>query len=162
MKILVIYYSRSGRTKKIAKEINAKLGGDMDEVRDVVNRQGLVGWLRAGRDAGTKKLTEIKTEMDPSEYDLVVIGSPTWNGTVSTPVRTYITNNQEKLSKVASFTTGEGEEPTALEEITRLLGDKIIAKLHLVRKLEIDTDNYLYKLQGFLEKIDAVHKRLNL
>ena len=154
MKILVIYYSRSGRTKKIAKEINAKLGGDMDEVRDVVNRQGLVGWLRAGRDAGTKKLTEIKTEMDPSEYDLVVIGSPTWNGTVSTPVRTYITNNQEKLSKVACFTTGEGEEPTALEEIMRLLGEKIIAKLHLVRKQEIDIDNYHDKLQGFLDTIN--------
>lgn len=155
MKILVAYYSRSGRTKRVAEEINAKIGGDIDEIRDEVNRQGLVGWLRAGRDAGTKKLTEIKTQMDPGEYDLIVIGSPTWNGTISTPVRTYITNYQEKLSKVACFTTGEGEEPTALEEMTRLLGDKIIAKLHLVRKQEIDTTNYHDKLEAFLEKINS-------
>ena len=153
MKILVAFYSRSGRTRKIAEEISAKLGGDLDEIRDDVNRQGILGWLKAGRDAGAKRLTSIKIQRNPEDYDLVVLGSPTWNGTVSTPVRTYITNNHEGLSKVACFTTGEGEEPTALEEMTQLLGNRIIAKLHLVRKQEIDTDNYHDKLQGFLETI---------
>ena len=57
MKNLVVYYSRTGRTKKIAKEIQERLNADIEEIHDVKNREGILGWLSAGRDAGTKKTT---------------------------------------------------------------------------------------------------------
>ena len=91
-KILVVYYSRTGTTQKIAKEISGRLGADMEEVVDKKNRKGIIGWIRAGRDAGAKRLTEIEEpQRDPGLYGLVIIGTPIWNGTISTPIRTYIT-----------------------------------------------------------------------
>jgi flavodoxin len=57
MKILIVYYSRTGRTKKIAEKIQYRLNADIDEISDTKNRAGILGWLSAGRDAGSRRLT---------------------------------------------------------------------------------------------------------
>ena len=78
MKTLIVYYSRTGRTKKIAEEIHKVLGGDIEEIQDMKPRSGIIGWLGAGKDARSKTLTTLKpVEKNPSQYDLIVIGSPT-------------------------------------------------------------------------------------
>ena len=119
MKALVAFYSRTGRTKKIAEEIQARLDSDIDEIRDEKKRDGILGWLSAGRDASSKAHTKIKdVDKQPSEYQVVIIGSPTWNGSVSVPIRTYINNFKDDFNQVAIFSTGEGEEPSALDRVT--------------------------------------------
>jgi flavodoxin len=154
MKALVVYYTRTGTTKKIAEEIQTLIDADIDEVNDKVNRSGLIGWLKAGRDAGAKNLTTITNiEKEPGDYEIVIIGSPTWNGTITSPIRTYIDQYGLNLRKVACFTTGDAEKPVALDEMKRLLGEKILAKIHLVRKKDILTDNYHEKLNKFIKEI---------
>ena len=59
MKPLVVFYSRTGTTKKVAETISSILKCDVEEVFDTKNRAGVLGWLRSGRDAGSKKLTAI-------------------------------------------------------------------------------------------------------
>ena len=87
MKVLVAYYSRTGNTKKaalaIAKEMNAKV----DEIIDLKDRKmKIVGWLVSGRDASRGSLTDIKCDQDPSNFDLVVVGTPVWAWTVTLPL----------------------------------------------------------------------------
>jgi len=48
MKILVVFYSRSGRTKKIAEAISDILKCDKEEIFDLKNRKGIPGFLSAG------------------------------------------------------------------------------------------------------------------
>ena len=139
MKALIVYYSRTGTTRKIAEAIKNSLDGDIDEIQDAESRSGIFGWLKAGRDAGSKSLTRIENvDYNPSDYDVVVIGSPTWNGTVSTPIRTYITEYKDKLQDIALFSSGYSREPDAFEEMDMLLGGKSIATLHLHKKQEIE------------------------
>lgn len=160
MKALVAFYSRTGRTKKVAEEIQARLGSDIEEIRDEKKRGGILGWLSAGRDAGSKALTKIKdVDKQPSEYQVVIIGSPTWNGSVSVPIRTYINSFKDDFNQVAIFSTGEGEEPSALEEMSELLGERVFAGMHLVRTSEIDSDSYFGKLDDFVERISMHTKR---
>ena len=64
---LVVYYSRTGNTRKLAKIIAEKLKADIEEIEDSTSRSGPLGWLRAGRDAGLKSLTKLKPlKKDPS------------------------------------------------------------------------------------------------
>ena len=60
MKSLVIFYSRTGNTKKVAENIANDLNCDIEEIFDTKNRAGSIGWLSAGKDANTKKLTTLK------------------------------------------------------------------------------------------------------
>jgi flavodoxin len=60
MKILVAFYSRSGRTKKVAEAISETLKCDREEIFDIKSREGVVGFLSAGTDANLRRLTAIK------------------------------------------------------------------------------------------------------
>jgi flavodoxin len=156
MRSLIVYYSRTGRTRKIAEVIKASLNAEIDEIQDSESRSGIIGWLKAGKDAGAKSLTKLKNvDKNPADYEVVIIGSPTWNGTVSTPIRTYIKQFKTGLKNVACFSTGDGEEFDALEEMERLLEKRAFLKMHLVRKQDIDNDNYYDKVENFVKNIES-------
>ncbi|MFW9779813.1 MAG: flavodoxin family protein [Candidatus Heimdallarchaeota archaeon] len=103
MKFLVAYYSRTGNTKTLGIVIGKALSADIDEIIDKKKRVGIVNWIRAGRDAQGKKLTEIQFEKNPQDYDLIVIGSPIWGGNLTPAVRTYLTMHNLKGKKIGFF-----------------------------------------------------------
>ena len=75
MNVLIVYYSRTGTTRRIAEEIKNSLKGDIKEIRDVKSRSGIIGWLNAGKDAISKNLTKIENvNLNPSDYKVVIIG----------------------------------------------------------------------------------------
>jgi flavodoxin len=154
MNVLIVYYSRTGITRNIAEQIQTALNGDIDEIKDSTGRSGIIGWLRSGRDSMSKNLTQIKeVDANPIDYDIVIIGTPTWNGAASTPIRTYITEYKKNLPQVALFSTGASDKLKAIEEIKPLINDKPIATLHLIKKEDIDKGNYHSKIDDFIKKI---------
>lgn len=99
MRTLVLYYSRSGHTRKAAKEIAAALGADIEELKDNTNRGSPIGFLRSGREARSGATVELTPLVhDSTRYDLVVVGTPVWASTMSSPVRTFL--QQESLDGV--------------------------------------------------------------
>jgi flavodoxin len=122
MQALVVYYSRTGNTRKVGQEIAKELSCDVEEIVDTVNRSGPIGWINSGRQATTKELTKLQPwKKDLSGYDMVIIGTPVWAGTMSTPVRTFIVENKDKLKNVAFFVTmgssGDGPTLKSMEEL---------------------------------------------
>lgn len=134
MKTLVVFYSRSGTTKRVAQEVAKALNADVDEVIDKKPRNGILGFLIAGYDATKGKTTEIEFEKDPSGYDLVVIGTPVWNGRVTPAIRTYLLRNREKIKNVAFFSTCAGRPGKCLEQMEEILGKKPVLRKVLVKK----------------------------
>ena len=55
VKSLVVYYTRDGNTKFVAETVAAELGSDIEEVVDMKNRAGKLGWMSAGRDSMAEK-----------------------------------------------------------------------------------------------------------
>jgi len=154
-KTLVVYYSRTGTTRKVAEELAKTLKADQEEIIDTKDRSGPLGYLTAGRDAMKKSLTEIsKTKKNPDAYDLVVVGTPVWGWTVCPAVRTYITNNKDNLKRVAFFCTmgGSGDVKTfaAMQEAS---GKKPVAVFSMKTKdvlkgdLKIQLKDYIKKLR---------------
>lgn len=138
-RILVIYYSRSGNTKKVAQEIAGALGADLEAIADPADRSGLLGYLRSGFEAYFRTLAEIgPAHRDPQAYDLVIIGTPIWDMSLSSPVRSYLHRYQDRLPAVAFFCTcgGSGGERT-FGHMARVAGKKPVATL-AVRAAEVD------------------------
>ncbi|MFA5176063.1 MAG: hypothetical protein WC413_02290 [Candidatus Nanoarchaeia archaeon] len=155
MKTLVIFYSRTGTTKKIAENISKKLKCDIEEIFDCENRVGVKGYIKSGKQATLKKLTKLKdTNKDPSIYDLVIIGTPIWAWNMCCPIRTYITKNKEHLRKVAFFCTmgGSGANRT-FKCMEKLCNKKSVACLKLKTK-DVINNNYSEKVKEFTEKLN--------
>lgn len=109
MKALVVYYSRSGNTREVAQSIAQEMQCDIEEIHDTQNRSGIIGWLKSGYQANRGKLTTIKPlEKDPSDYDLIIVGTPIWAGFPAVPVKTYLLENKDKFKDVAFFATYSG------------------------------------------------------
>jgi len=160
MKILVAFYSRTGTTKKVGEMIAEKIGAEVEEIKDTVERSGAVGYLRSGRDAMKKNLTKLEPlKFDPDQYDLVIIGTPIWGWNVSTPVRTYITGQKEKLveKKVAFFCTmGGSGDKQAFAEMEKIIGLKPAATLAL-RTVEVAKKDISGEVENFLEGIKSIN-----
>jgi flavodoxin len=159
MTTLVAYYTRTGNTKTIGDAIVKELGPetDYDEIIDKKKRSGKIGWLRSGKDAAQEKLTEIEIQKNPGNYELILLGTPTWAGNMTPAVRTYLTNYASDLDgkKIAFFTTagGDGGEKVLakLEQLTQQLmpNSEIVAKLFVVQK-EVKSESYDEKVKSFV------------
>ena len=154
MNSLVVYYSNTGNTKKVATAISRMLDSDIEEIVDLKNRKGLIGRLSGGGDALRKKLTEIKRpKKDPSKYKLVVVGTPVWARSLTPAVRTYLAKKCRKLKKVAFFSTKGGLPGDAeFTEMKRLCGKKPIAVVDL-RMKDIISGEFFNKIRKFVSKI---------
>lgn len=112
-KTLCIYYSRTGATEKLMADIAAELGCEIVKLDDGVDRSGLMGWLRSGRQAMSRALPPVKkpeTALPLSEYELVIVGTPVWAGRCSAPVRSFLREYGEELQNVAYVITRGSDE----------------------------------------------------
>lgn len=158
-KILIAFYSRTGKTKKITKEIAKNLKSDIDEIKDLKPRMGSANYLIAGKDAILKKLTKIKYKKDPSKYNLVIIGTPVWSFTMAPAIRTYLKENKGKFKRIALFCTeGSNSSRKTLKNMQRL-SKKPIATYHKnTYYTDIKKSQYKESVKEFCEKIK---KKLN-
>jgi flavodoxin len=152
-KIIVVYYTRTGTTKKVAEAIADYLKCEIEEIIDTKNRKGIFGWLRSGADATKERLAVIKDiKHNPASYDMVIMGTPVWGSNLTPAIRTYITQNKEKLKNVAFFCTAGGTGEKALENLEIFIGRKPVFSFG-VRAREVKKGEYTQKLKEVLDKI---------
>jgi len=154
MKILVAFYSRSGKTKKVAETVSEILKCDKEEIFDIKSREGIVGFLRAGTDGNLRRLTTIKEiKNNPSLYDLVIIGTPVWSSSVSTPIRTYLSLYQEDFKKVAFFCTRLGTDSKKVFDDMKSISQKTPLALLELTSREVARDQYIQKVKEFINNL---------
>jgi flavodoxin len=152
MKKLVVFYSKTGNTRKLAQDIVKNLKADIDEITDLTNRKGLLNWFKAGRDGMKKNLTKIKYSKDPKNYDLVIIGTPVWGWNMVPAIRTYLLENKDKIKKIAFFSTSGGTNVKQTFADMESVSKSPISKLSILGK-DIKLSNYSEKLNDFCKKI---------
>ena len=155
LKILVTYYSRSWTTKKLAESIASLLHADCEEIIDTKKRGGLWGFFISGRDAALRKLTKIQTpHQDPSAYDIVMIGTPVWDFTMSAAIRTYLTEYKNTLPKELVFFCTEARTcpEGVFQDMSMLSSKKPIGRIAFINK-EITQNTYQEKLSNFLKSL---------
>lgn len=130
MKTLVLYFSRTGQTGQVAKEIAKHCAADLEAVRLVHPTQSV--W-RSAWQALTRTHPPIhKPVRNPRFYDLVVIGAPVQHNGVAAPMRSYLQKYAERFNQVAFFCAeSSGSPDSGFAEMSRLCGKPPAATLAL-------------------------------
>lgn len=150
-KTLVVYYSRSGTTRQIARALATALEADTEEIVATRDRAGMVGYLRSAIEARRRTPAAIAAvKKDPSAYDLVVVGTPVWAWSLSSPVRAWLAANKERLPAVAFFCTlGGAGSDTAFRQMQEIAGKPPRATL-AVNAADVAADRYAAALASFV------------
>jgi len=156
-RILVVYYSRTGTTRKVAESLTAALRCDSDEIIEAGSRLGMLGYLRSLLEARRRVASRIAAAgKDPSLYDLVVIGTPVWAWSLSSPVRAYLLANRAKLPAVAFFCTlGGAGSDRAFDQMQELTGKRPVGRLWVTAR-EVETATYQPRVAAFGEALRSL------
>ena len=129
-KTLVVYYSASGNTKRVAEDIAEAVSADLFEIvpTEVYTSDDL-NWTnadsRVSREHDDESLRDVPlttTEVpDWDSYDTVFIGYPIWWGIAAWPVSSFVEANDFTGKTVVPFCTssssGLGESGQLLEDL---------------------------------------------
>lgn len=129
-KTLVVYYSASGNTERVAKDIAEAAGADLFEIvpTEVYTSEDL-NWTnpdsRVSREHDDESLRDVPlttTEVpDWDSYDTVFIGYPIWWGIAAWPVDTFVKNNdftgKTAIPFATSSSSGMGQSGSLLADM---------------------------------------------
>lgn len=159
-KILVVYYSYSGNTQIVAKQIQKGTGGDIFELQTVnaypKEYQAVVDQAKKEVNSGYKPALKAKVQ-DISQYDIIFIGSPCWWNTFAPPVRTFLTSYNLSGKTIVPFMTHEGSGMGRTEaDIKKLCPkstvlDGLAIRGGSVKSAEAEVTSWLKKI-GMLKK----------
>ncbi|MDR1820463.1 MAG: flavodoxin domain-containing protein [Methanobrevibacter sp.] len=106
MKILIMYYSRTGNTEIVAKTLSLQLSGDLTKIKDYKERSGFKSRITSAIDAFRESKTKIfPEEMDLADYDLICVGTPVWTANPTPAIVTAIDTYDFKGKDIILFAT---------------------------------------------------------
>ncbi len=158
-KVLVLYYSQTGTTQKVAETLAASLGADIEAIEAIVPYAGsfeeTIGRCKEEMETGT--LPEIKPlTSDLGAYDVIFLGYPIWFGTCAPPMKALLGTADFAGKKIVPFCTfGSGGLDSSVRDITASLPDATVLPGYGVRAARIEAapaeiDDFL-KRNGWIE-----------
>lgn len=96
---IIVYVSRTGHSRELATLLGQQTSFSIVEIKDLVNRSGIIGWLRSGSQAAKKMATPIEDpHADLNSVETVVLVQPIWASSVVPPLRTWLRAHREELA----------------------------------------------------------------
>lgn len=109
-KVLVVYFSETGNTQKLAKLISDEVGGDfrrIETVKPYPTGQELFDYTKNERDNDERpELKDLDINLD--DYDVIFVGYPIWWYTLPMPIYSFFDNYDFSGKTIVPFNTHEG------------------------------------------------------
>lgn len=118
-KTLVIYYSKTGHTQAVARQVAQYTGGDLYEIQ-TQKPFSKVPWLALSlrRQLKNGQYPALKEPLpDVSAYDTVFVGAPVWWYTAATPLLSFLQQMDFKGKPVAFFSTQGSNYGTFFKDV---------------------------------------------
>ncbi len=122
-KRLIVYFSYTGNTRKIAEKIKGKLNCDILELKPVkpYSKDYQTVVAEQQNNENNKKTVEIqKINIDLNDYDEIIIGTPVWWYTICPVVRMFLKENNLTGKIVIPYATNAGWLGGTFKEIENL------------------------------------------
>jgi len=133
MNTVVLFFSRTGTSKRVATKIAEGLKLKPIEITDDKNWNGILGYLKAGYYASANKSVNIKVNGDFKDADEYIVVSPLWAGGPAPTIREFL--KQVPLDKVNLVLTCKGSDvDSALKKYQSTVG-KLKATYGIVKRL---------------------------
>jgi len=162
-KVLVVFHSSSGNTRKVAEAIAEALSADVEQIQLVkpfrvdIRGKGLRNFMNMGRAAlgglASRAASIKEARRNPADYDLVLIGTPVYAGSLSGPVRAYIERYRSSMQEVAFFCTGEDpNNKDVFEQMEEACGEAPRA-VHAFHAPQVKSDEFLPQVEEFIARL---------
>lgn len=142
-KAIVIVYSRTGNTLKLARAVQEVTGADFLQLEVekpyAAAYSDMVYLARSEKNSHARR--EIKTKIpDLSGYDTIYLGTPYWWGGLSVPMWTFLSDHPLEGKTIHPFiTSGSSPADGAIEEIKELCPKATVKPEFHVTSSELDT-----------------------
>lgn len=155
MKVLVVYYSFGGMTKKIGDILAAQFSAEVEEVAEIKSRSGIWRYLLSGYQALTEHSSEIHDlRHNPDQYDLIVIGMPNWVSKIPPAIRAYFQKYNLSGKKVALFCTQDSHgEGSVFNDARRAIPNADIITEHFFHKGTADEKEMVDEIAAWAKGI---------
>jgi flavodoxin len=158
MKTVILYYSRTRKTARVAKTLAEEIKADSIEIMDLKDRMGAINYITSLIDALRENKTGIKPdEFDLTEYDLVYIGTPTWGGKPAPAIITLIDKCDLKDKSVILFSTmGNSGGDKAIDRMNKKIevrGGRTINSFSL-KTSKMELNDISTETKRILEEVD--------
>ena len=155
--VLVVYYSMSGNTARVARDLASRLDADVESLKDPQHVTGVWGRLQSSYHAWRGIPAQLGTlERDPANYTLTIVGSPVWACQMTPAVRAYAERMQGRFNALGFFvTSGDTSVKRIAPSFEKLAGKKAIAKAGFSARELADPAVYEANLASFVRTIEA-------
>jgi len=103
---LIVYYSRTGKSKIVSETLKEGMNADILEIKDSVDRSGCIGFWVSAYDSFFGRFAELSpADPDFSGYENIIMVSPIWNWNLCVPIRALIDQSDLTGKKLVVITT---------------------------------------------------------
>lgn len=154
---LIVVYSYSGNTRRVAQLLQDMTGGDLLEIN---TRRHYVGGMAAMAaqtriERATGLLPSLDVELpDIERYDRILIGGPVWSYTVATPLSRFLSDMDFTGKQVAPFWTDAGS-PGEYESsfASQVWGGEVLTGLGLSGSSQLSDEEVTQRLEEWLNTL---------
>jgi menaquinone-dependent protoporphyrinogen IX oxidase len=151
---VIVYYTRDGATRMISDALHQMLRCDCFGITEPRSRTGTLAYLGSVIENIRKIFPPINPiDHDPSQYDRVIIGTPTWSMIAAGPVRTYLRDNAAKFKQVAFFCTKASTPSKRLFDDMAFLAQKLPIMTLAIKRSQIFTGKHTNLVLPFIDRL---------
>ena len=137
-KKLIVYYSYTNNTKKIAKQIQKATDADICEIETVKSYTGdynsVVGQGKQEVDCGFKPAIK-PLKVNLGDYDTIIIGTPVWWYTYAPAVAAFLSEYDLSGKTIIPFATNGGWIGHTLKDIEKSCKNVIVTNAIDIRSV---------------------------
>lgn len=162
---LIVYYSLTGTTEKLVKELQDKINCRTVEIEtvkpyDTEYNATIDRWKSELADNAKVEIKPL--EIDLSQYNQIYLCFPIWGGTYATPVKTFLEENKLDGKNIVTFATfGSGGIENATADVERVQpGAKVVEGIGIrearISKARQEVERYLIEngvIEGNIEPL---------
>lgn len=142
---LIVYFSDSGNTERVADTIQALVGGDMARIESKIpypkSDTDKTYVAKREQESGARPEYE-DLGVNVANYDVIFLGYPIWWGTMPMVVYTFLENNDFKGKVIAPFATyGTSGLGSSVSDIKRVTYGAVVTEAFRIRGVETKKDH---------------------
>lgn len=155
-KNLIVYYSLSGNTKRVAECIKEKVNGDIEELILEKPYSKISSFTRGLVNIKSGKYPKVKNKIDFSEYDNIFLGAPIWYFTINPVVAGFLVNNKIDGKNIYPFCTDDGSSGDWMEKTKEFAKGANVGQGLEVISVKKKTDEEISKIvEEWIDKINV-------
>lgn len=135
----IVYYTRTGNSKRIAEKISKVIEGEVIQITDQMNWTGFFGYMKAGYYSTKDKPVKIEVHGEIKKDDTIILVAPLWAGGIAPACRSFSKQYSfERINLVVS-SLGSKYEDNRFASLFNIINknkdeDEVIKEVRLIMK----------------------------